>query len=78
MINRQTWDFAHHHAGKNWALWGSVLLGASVLALLLVPAEADIILLTLKFAQLTVLIISIFPTEAALQRKFDDHGFPRE
>ncbi len=78
MINQQTWDFAHHHVGKNWTLWGSVLLGASVLALLFVPAAGDTILLTLTFVQLAVLIISIFPTEAALKRKFDDYGFPRE
>ncbi len=29
MLNRQTWDFAHHHAGKNWVICGSALLAAS-------------------------------------------------
>lgn len=77
MKNQQTWDFAHRHIGKNWVTWGVAALVATVAVLLAVRADAEYVLIGLMTAQLAVLIVSIFPTEAALKKKFDEYGSPR-
>lgn len=72
--NKQTWEFAHHHAGRTWTTCGSIVLGGSVLAIKFIPAPTDYILIVLCLFQLAVLIISIFLTQAALKRNFDKFG----
>ena len=78
MKNKDTWRFAHEHIGKSWFYLGLVILPLSVIILLFFfgkdkdtfgNAGTVIILL-----QLIPLIGSIFPTEAALKKTFDEDG----
>ena len=78
MKNKDTWIFAHKHIGKTWFYLGLVILPVSVIILLAFfgrdkdtfgNAGTVIILL-----QLIPLIGSIFPTEAALKKTFDEDG----
>ena len=78
MKNIDTWNFAHRYSGRIWFFVGLVSL--PVYALLHIPfyssAES-----TLFYVSLVVLILqcvslfaSIFPTEAALRKAFNDDG----
>ena len=54
------------------------MLPVSVLVMLLVPGiDKDVVGnagVAVMFTQIAVLIISIFPTEAALKKTFDENG----
>lgn len=78
MRNQETWQYAHKHCGKLWFVIGLIML-------LLSYALMVVMLLTLNrdpstvgtyggiicVVQLAVLIVSCFPTELALKKKFD-------
>lgn len=78
MRNRDTWEFAHRHCGKVWRVCGLILLPLSVIPMLLVLGRGESTLGTVGGivcgVQLAVLIGSIFPTELALRREFDEKG----
>ena len=82
MKNKDTWDFAHHYCGSIWRKVGWIMLPCSVIVMIAsFGQDADtvgIYGLILCLAQLAVLIASIFPTEAALKRTFDENGLRRE
>ena len=78
MKNRDTWKFAHDHCGRLWLKIGLLMLILS--ALVYIPfynsgeAAISVVGLIVCAVQLVVLIASIFPTEAALKKTFNDDG----
>lgn len=81
MKNKETWIFAHHHMGRLWRSIGWILLPVSAVWMLFsFGREPDYIGMSggiLCAVQLIVLVISIFPTECALNRTFDKNGRPK-
>lgn len=79
MKNRATWEFAHRTVGRLWKRLGLILLvcGGAAAWLIAACAGAEAVgpwCLGAEFAELAVLIVSIFPVEAALKKNFDEHG----
>lgn len=78
MMNMDTWQFAHAYVGKLWFRWGVGLLVLSVSAMLLVLGKdmdtVGIWGLGVVLVQMLPLVGSIFPTERALKRTFDEYG----
>ena len=76
--NPDTWKFANEHCGRIWWKAGLVLLVLTVLAHIpFYGADEDTLgnlCLIVTFIQLAVLIGSIFPTERALKRTFNEDG----
>ena len=81
MKNRDTWEFAHRYIGRLWLRCGLIALPLSAIPFLFVlHKDADtigIMGLVVVAAQLILLIGTIFPTEAALKRTFDERGMRR-
>lgn len=78
MKNRDTWEFAHRYCGKIWRACGLILLPVSAAPMLLTLGGSEDVVATVGGivcgVQLAVLIGSIFPTERALKRNFDEKG----
>lgn len=78
MKNRDTWEFAHRYCGRIWHVCGWVMLPVTAIFLLPVMGKSKDCVETaggiLCVAQLLLLTGSIFPTEAALRRRFDRNG----
>ena len=78
MINKDTWDFAHHYAGRIWRTSGSCTLLFSVIVMLFqINKDTDIIGKlggVLMLFQCIPLIAVIPFTEKALRKNFDDKG----
>ena len=77
--NRDTWAFAHDHAGKLWVKIGRIMLVVTVAAhipLYFTENEdtLSIISLIIMVLQLTALLASIIPTEKALKENFNADG----
>ncbi len=82
MKNRDTWEFAHHYCGKLWFILGWVMFAVSIVAMLF-AAKKDINYVgiyggILCGVQIAVLIASVFPTENALNKSFDEFGHRRK
>lgn len=81
MKNKDTWEFAHKYCGNIWYVCGWVMLPLSVIPLLFVLNRSiDTIAnvgLIISVIQLVPLVGSIFPTEIALRKTFDQNGFRR-
>ena len=81
MKNMDTWKFAHDYCGRLWWKLGVIMLIPS--ALIHIPfyqsneKTIGIIGGILVTIQCIVLIVSIFPTESALKRTFNDDGTRR-
>ena len=82
MKNMETWKFAHEHSGRLWWRIGWVMLVCSIALLLPFVRSGEVIVtivgLLVCTAQVIGLIVSVIPTEAALKKKFDEDGNPRE
>ena len=78
MKNMDTWKFAHEYCGRLWWRIGwIILLPSLVIHFPFYHASNDRISVVsgvLCTIQCVVLIVSIFPTEAALKRTFTDEG----
>ncbi len=78
MKNKDTWAFAHNFFGKIWYIMGLVILPLSVTAMLLVLGKSEDTIgrvgSIVCLIQVALLIASIFPTERALKRNFDEDG----
>ena len=78
MKNDDTWRFAHEYCGRIWWYVGLIMLIPSVLVNIpfyngsedTVGTVSSIVMLV----QCAILIISIFPTEIALKKTFNDDG----
>lgn len=81
MKNRDTWEFAHEYCGKVWNACGMVMLPITILLMLLVIGKNVDYIGTaggiICGVQLILLIETIFPTEMALRKNFDENGIRR-
>lgn len=81
MMNKDTWTFAHKYIGRLWWICGLVLLPLSVLPmLLLLGKDKDMVGgvgAAITMVQMIPLVGTIFPTERALKKNFDENGWPR-
>ena len=81
MKNMDTWKFAHEYCGQLWWRIGFIMLVPSVVIHIPFYCSDDniigIVTLILVAIQVIVLIASIFPTEAALKKRFNDDGTRR-
>lgn len=77
MKNMETWNFAHEYCGRLWWKIGWITLILSALAQLPFlngnDEQLGILSVILCTVQCVLLIIPIFPTEAALKRTFKDN-----
>ncbi|MBM7833290.1 SdpI family protein [Clostridium sardiniense] len=78
MKNKDTWEFAHHYCGKLWLTIGGIMLVISAIAMLFVIGKDENVVGNfggiLCGIQLVFFIGSIFPTERALKKNFDERG----
>lgn len=78
MKNKDTWQFAHRHCGKLWVRIGLVMLPLTILVMVfLLGKDVDTIGWAggaLTIIQLLVMIVSIFPTQRAIKKTFDNDG----
>ena len=76
--NRDTWEFAHHYCGRLWLVLGMIMLPLSVIPMLFfINQDIDVVGIAggiIEGIQVVVLLISIFPTEKALKKTFDENG----
>ncbi len=81
MKNMDTWKFAHEYCGKLWWKIGSIMIVPSVVIFLPFYHSGRSTIATVAIAlgaiQLVAIIASIFPTEAALKKRFNDDGTQR-
>lgn len=82
MKNMDTWKFAHDYCERLWVKIGWIMLIPSILIQLpFYHSNEDTIGnvgLILCYIQISILLLSIFPTEAALKRTFFDDGTRRK
>lgn len=78
MKNQDTWEFAQKYCGKVWLRGGLILLPVAVIPMLLVIGKSTeivgIVGSIIGMLGVVVLIASIFPTESALRKNFDERG----
>lgn len=78
MLNEDTWQFAHHYAGKLWFKWGIVVFIVTIIFLALIFSldEDTMSILSTIFmcVQVIPLLVAIIPTERALKKTFDKEG----
>lgn len=78
MKNKDTWEFAHHYCGKLWLVIGYIMLVISVMTMFFVIGKGKNVIGIwggiLCGVQLVFFIGSIFPTERALKKNFDEYG----
>lgn len=78
MKNKDTWEFAHHYCGKLWLVIGYMILVISFMTMFFVIGKGKNVIGILGGilcgVQLVFLIGSIFPTERALKKNFDEYG----
>lgn len=78
MKNEDTWKFAHEYCGRLWWRLGLMTLVPTVLVHIPFYNSNEntigIVATILMTIQVIVLIISIFPTERALKKTFNDDG----
>ena len=80
MKNKETWQFAHHYCGTRWYHTGRILFISVLLMFFVMGKDEDIIGnlgLMIIVVQMIALIGSMFPTESALRKNFDEHGTRR-
>lgn len=81
MKNMDTWKFAHDFCGRLWWKIGWIsLIPSGVILIPFYNKSEDtigIVGTVICMLQLAALIISIFPTESALKRSFNDDGTRR-
>ena len=82
MKNDDTWRFANNLLGRIWLWGGAVLIVVSAAAMLLMKAFApDTLEITAELSalvQTALMLISIFPVESALKKRFSNDGSRRE
>lgn len=82
MKNRDTWKFAHRYCGRIWRRWGITLAFFSLAVMLSTLGKGvDSVGKTgafLALMQVVMLVASLFPTEIALRRTFDQNGQRRQ
>lgn len=79
--NRDTWEFAHQYCGRLWFICGLILLPLSNIPMLFVIGQSEDAVGNLAgiicIIQCVILVGTIFPTERALRKNFDQNGIRR-
>lgn len=80
MRSPETWKFANEYCGKLWLIFGAALLAAVIVSFLVMWKDSeDAIAKTgviIIVAETVLILISIFPVENALRKRFDKDGKP--
>lgn len=78
MKSKDTWEFAHKYCGRIWYVCGLVLLPLSIVLMFFLIGQSEDTIGTLGgvicAVQLIPFIGSVFPTEKALKKNFDNNG----
>lgn len=78
MKNEDTWRFAHEYCGRLWWKIGLIMLIPTVLVHIPFYNSSEdtlgIVAAIVMTIQIVTLIASIFPTEIALKKAFNDDG----
>lgn len=78
--SEETWKFAHAYLGASWRRWGCILLLFSVVLFAFAerffPNRSGLYSVLWITIQTLGLIITIFPAEKELKRRFDPQGKP--
>lgn len=78
MKNQETWDFAQRTCGRYWRSYGRILLPVSALCMVLFLGKSEDAIgtagMVIIYLQLAVMICTIFLTESALKKNFDEEG----
>ena len=78
MINMDTWKFANEYCGHLWYKMGIVMFILSIIISIFIYQYDKSIVTTVSLILMTiqciVLIVSIFPTEIALKKTFNEDG----
>ncbi len=81
MKNMDTWKFAHEYCGHLWWKIGWIMLLPSIVAYIPVYCASDkltgVVGIILTDIQLIILIVSVYPTENALKKTFNEDGSRR-
>lgn len=82
MKNADTWEFAHRTCGRVWWILGWCILPLSVIPMLCVIGQSEDVIgtvgLVVTMIDLTLLVVSIIPTEIALKKHFNPDGSKKE
>ena len=82
MKNVDTWRFANEYCGKLWWKIGWIILVPFAAVQIPFYHNDDdtigLVGLVISAVQIGILVASLFPTEAALKKTFDDEGNRRE
>lgn len=82
MKNLDTWKFANNLLGRIWLRGGAALIIVSAAAMLLMkdsaPDTLEIAAGLAVLVQLAFMLISIFPVESALKKRFNEDGGMKE
>lgn len=77
MKNRETWEFAHKYFGRMWYISGLIVLPMSIIVMLFVIGQNEDIVGNIGagicVVQMIPLIGSVFVTENALKKNFDEN-----
>ena len=78
MKNQDTWVFAHKYCGKLWVKWGfAMLIPTAIAYIVLIGADIESISVAggvICVLQSLIMLWTIYPTEKALRREFDENG----
>ena len=80
MKNQQTWNFAHKTLGKIWSVGGIIVGVISFIAMLFAVNQTKDFIgnfgSAIALIQTGLLVLSIFPVEHSLKKRFDKDGNP--
>ena len=80
MRSPEAWKFANEYCGKLWMIFGAALLAAVLCSFLFMWKDSeDAVTKTgviIIVAETVLILISIFPVENALRKRFDKDGKP--
>ena len=78
MKNKDTWAFAHLYCGRLWRTVGWAMVPATLVAMLFLLGKEEHAVgiggSVIMGVQLVGMLAPIFPTEAALRKRFDKEG----
>lgn len=74
MKNQETWKFAHMHNAKIWRWSGAIWLVVSILLMLLFNNSYEEVSEWISCIGLSIIFLSLIPTEVALKKRFDKDG----
>ncbi len=76
--NLDTWRFANENCGKRWWLIGWIMFVPTILVQLPFYGKSDDMIgnvsLVICIIECTILLLSIIPTESALEKNFTEEG----